>query len=122
MGEEMKRFCLLLAALGTFASPAMAQDIGGDYSVRGTNLDGSTYKGSASIVLTSETTCEIYWTTGGSTSQGICMRNGNAFSAAYMMGDVIGLVIYEIKANGAMEGLWTIAGRNGSGTEILTPQ
>ena len=50
------------------------------------------------------------------------MRNGNAFSAAYMMGDVIGLVIYEIKANGAMEGLWTIAGRNGSGTEILTPQ
>jgi hypothetical protein len=122
MGAVMKVFFGWLAAFAMCASPAMAQNIGGEYSVRGTNLDGSAYKGSASIVLTSETTCEIYWTTGGTTSQGICMRNGNAFSAGYMMGDAIGLVIYEIKDNGAMEGLWTIAGRDGNGTEILTPQ
>lgn len=110
------------AAMALASSGAMAQSIGGDYVVEGTNLDGSNYGGTAKIVLTSETTCEIYWTTGPSTSQGICMRNGNAFSAGYVMGEAIGLVIYEVMEDGSMEGLWTIAGQPGTGTEKLTPQ
>lgn len=109
-------------AMLAVAGPALAQDIGGEYAINGTNLDGSPYGGTASIVLTSETTCEIYWTTGATTSQGICMRNGNAFSAGYVMGEAIGLVIYEVMADGSLEGLWTIAGQNGSGTEVLTPK
>lgn len=118
----MRRFLLAASAVLALALPAAAQDIGGDYTVDGTNLDGSPYKGTAKIVLTSETTCEIYWTTGASTSQGICMRNGPAFSAGYVMGDAIGLVIYQVMDDGSMRGLWTIAGQEGSGTENLTPQ
>ena len=118
----MRRLLLAAGALLALAMPAAAQDIGGEYTVDGTNLDGTPYKGTAKIVLTSETTCEIYWTTGPSTSQGICMRNGPAFSAGYVMGDSIGLVIYRVMDDGSMQGLWTIAGQPGSGTENLYPQ
>lgn len=118
----MKRIALAALALLAGALGAQAQDIGGMYAVTGTNLDGSPYAGTAEVKLTSETTCEIYWTTGGSTSAGICMRNGPAFSAGYSMGDKVGLVIYQVFEDGHMEGLWTIAGANGLGTEILTPQ
>lgn len=118
----MGRILLLAGAAIAFASPTVAQSIDGDYAVEGTNLDGSSYGRTAKIVLTSETTCEIYWTTGPSTSQGICMRNGNAFSAGYVMGDAIGLVIYEVMDSGSMQGIWTIAGQSGKGTENLTPQ
>ena len=118
----MGRILLLAGMAMAFAGPALAQDIGGNYAVEGTNLNGSSYGGTAKIVLTSDTTCGIYWTTGPSTSQGICMRNGNAFSAGYVMGEAIGLVIYQVMDDGSMQGLWTIAGQPGTGTENLTPQ
>ena len=117
----MKTFaaaCLLSLAA---AFPAAAQSIGGTYTVEGTNFDGSPYSGTAEIVLTSETTCVIQWITGGTTSQGICMRNDDAFSAGYVLGDAIGLVVYKVAADGSMHGLWTIAGKEGNGTEVLTP-
>ncbi|MBX3578154.1 MAG: hypothetical protein KF723_13180 [Rhizobiaceae bacterium] len=109
-----------LVSLGMIV-PASAQSIGGTYTVEGTNFDGSPYSGTAEIVLTSETTCVIQWITGGTTSQGICMRNDDAFSAGYVLGDAIGLVVYKVNPDGSMHGLWTIAGKDGNGTEVLTP-
>mgnify|MGYP006285318141 CR=1 FL=1 len=108
---------LVLAAL-----PVWAQDIGGTYTVQGTNLDGSAYSGEATITQTSEYTCEIAWTTGDSTSTGICMRDSNAFTAAYELSGQIGLVIYLVKPDGVLDGTWTVAGINAVGTEILTPK
>jgi hypothetical protein len=108
-----------MAAFGIF--PAAAQSIGGNYSVEGTNFDGSGYEGAAEITLTSETTCVIKWITGDSTSQGICMRNDDAFAAAYVLGDAIGLVVYKVMEDGSLHGLWTLAGKEGNGTEVLTP-
>ena len=102
-------------------APAAAQSIGGNYAVEGTNLDGSPYSGTAEITLTSETTCAIHWVTGGTTSEGICSRNDAAFAAAYVLGDAIGLVVYKVQEDGSLDGLWTIAGKNGNGTEVLTP-
>jgi hypothetical protein len=101
-------------------APASAQSIGGSYVVNGTNLDGSPYAGTAEITLTSSTTCAIHWVVG-STSEGICSRNDDAFAAAYVLGDAIGLVVYKVRADGSLDGLWTIAGKEGSGTEVLTP-
>ena len=76
----MKRL-IFATALGLLAAlPAAAQSIGGKYNVEGTNLDGSPYKGTAEITLTSSTTCVIHWTTGGTESNGICSRNGDAFA------------------------------------------
>jgi hypothetical protein len=113
---------LLAAALVALATPSFAQNIGGSYSVQGTNHDGSPYSGDAVITLTSDTTCEIVWQTGGTTSNGICSRNNDAFAAAYVLGDSMGLVIYKVQQDGSMQGLWTLQGQPGTGTEVLTPK
>jgi hypothetical protein len=120
MGESMKALglSLVLIMAGSWAS---AQDLTGDYLVNGTNLDGSVYRGEARITATSEFTCEIVWNTGGAISSGICMRDGNAFSAGYELGGKVGLVIYMIQKDGTLDGTWTVAGVNAVGTEVLTP-
>lgn len=110
-----------LAWIGSLAGAA-AQNVGGSYAVKGTNFDGTAYSGTATITLTSSTTCRIVWQTGGATSAGICMRNHDAFSAAYLLGSRIGLVIYTIRPDGTMEGVWTLADQSGAGTETLTPR
>ncbi|MFD1745890.1 hypothetical protein ACFSE1_10495 [Rhizobium helianthi] len=108
---------LLVAGL---ALPAQAQTVkAGTYDVAGTNLDGSKYEGTARIKLTSETTCSIEWKTGDTSSSGICMLYDNAFAASYILGQSIGLVIYEVKGDDLLEGIWTISGEDGSGTEML---
>lgn len=109
----------LLACIA--ATPVSAQAIGGRYKVQGTNINGTTYEGEATITLTSETTCEIEWVTGSTTSIGICMRNDDSFAAGYKIGEDVGLIIYKVAADGVMSGLWTIAGNGGNGTEVLTP-
>lgn len=117
----MKTAVLATACLVASVATAAAQELGGNYRVAGKNFDGSTYSGTAEIVVTSKTTCRIVWVTGGTTSQGICMRYGTSFSAAYRLGNAIGLVIYEIKGDGTLQGLWTIADKSGVGAEVLTP-
>lgn len=117
----MKIF-IATAALFLSVNLANAQDIAGSYVVAGTNLDGSPYSGEAEITLTSEYTCEIVWATNGTTSSGICMRYGNAFSAGYELNGKVGLVIYLIEENGTLNGTWTVAGLNAVGTEVLTPK
>ena len=116
MGRLLAAMCLAMAPLG-----AAAADLGGRYTVDGTNFDGSRYGGTAEIAVTSDTTCTIAWQTG-STANGICMRNGDTFAASYVMGSAVGLVIYTIQPDGSLEGLWTVAGQDGVGTEILTPR
>lgn len=117
----MKRAVLsVLLALVT-ASTAAAQTVNaGKYTVEGTNLDGSAYSGTAEITLASETTCVIEWDTGGVKSTGVCMLNGDAFAAAYILEDAIGLIVYKVNGDGTLDGAWTITGKDGSGTEILT--
>ena len=118
----MRKLILASAFFVAGCAAAAAADVGGTYSVKGTNLDGSTYTGTATITITTKNTCRIVWQTGVSQSSGICMRNGPAFSAGYVLGDEVGLVIYEILDNGTLDGLWTIADTDGVGTETLTPQ
>jgi hypothetical protein len=122
-GNIMKKFlaCALLGA--ALVSPAQAQTVrAGNYTVQGTNLDGSAYKGTATIKLTSETTCSITWKTGDTSSNGICMLYEDSFAAGYVLGKAVGLVVYKVSSDGSLEGAWTISGQDGSGTETLTPQ
>lgn len=110
-------FGLLLFA--AWCGAASAQTVGGNYSVKGTNPDGSSYTGTAEITPSGDT-CRMVWHTG-STSRGICMLANKAFAATYKMGDSYGLVIYELQADGVLKGVWTVADEKGAGTEILTP-
>lgn len=118
----MKKIAFAAALLLlTAASAVSAQTVNaGKYRVEGTNLDGSTYSGTAEITLASETTCVIEWNTAGVKSSGVCMLHEDAFSAAYVLEDALGLVVYKVKRGGKLEGSWTITGKDGSGTETLT--
>lgn len=116
----MQRF-VLAVGFAICAGPVVAQGIGGSYSVEGANFNGVPYEGTAEITLTSDVTCEIVWTTGPSVSAGICMRDGNAFTAAYELQGKVGLIIYMVQDDGSLVGSWTIAGTNAVGTEVLTP-
>ncbi len=120
MMKKLLATCVFAMAL-TISAHAENVSIGGNYKVEGTNINGTTYSGEATITLTSETTCEIHWVTGSSTSDGICMRNDDSFAAAYKMADIVGLVIYKVAADGTLNGLWTVAGNGGNGTEVLIP-
>ena len=107
-------------AIGMVTS-AFAVDLEGTYTVKGTNPDGSKYSGTAEITVTSNNTCRIVWDVG-TESSGICMRNGIALAAAYELKDKVGLVIYEIRDDGVLDGIWTVADEDGAGTELLIPK
>ena len=120
---NLKSVCLGAAFAVAMTGAAQAQNFGGRYQVQGANLNGTPYTGVAEITVISSTTCTIRWQTGGGSVQdGICMRNGPAFSAAYAFADgKVGLVIYRVLENGTLDGLWTVAGVNGAGKETLIP-
>jgi hypothetical protein len=120
----LKRLMLAasLAILTSGAAVAASGEVEGTYDVLGKNPDGSEYKGTATIEVTSANTCRITWQTGASSSDGICMRNGSSFAAGCVLGDKVGLVVYDMKDDGSMVGLWTIADQAGVGSEVLTPQ
>ena len=109
----------VIAALA--ATAASAQSIGGRYSVKGTNFDGSPYGGTVTISRSSNTTCRIEWQTAGTSSSGFCMASHGALAAAYKLGNAVGLVLYELRPDGSLDGVWTLADKPGSGTEVLTP-
>src|SRR5579872_6242283 len=102
----MMKALAIVASIIVLASAAKAAegDVGGSYDVLGKNADGSEYKGTAEIEVTSDNTCRITWATGKSKSSGICMRNGKSFAAAYVLGEKVGLIIYEMKDDGSMVG------------------
>lgn len=112
---------VFLFAAGS-ALPGLAADFaGGHYTASGTNLDGSPYSGTADIKIISNTTCEITWVTGSTTSYGQCMGMGDVIAAGYVLGDAVGLVMYHLNPDGSLEGYWTVGGKDGRGTEALTP-
>lgn len=118
----MFRAFVFVGLAGMWAGAVSAQAIGGLYEVQGKNFDGSPYGGEAAIALTSDVTCEIVWTTGNSSSTGICMRSGNVFVAGYELNGKVGLIIYQVMDNGVLDGSWTIAGTNAVGYEVLVPK
>ena len=117
----LKKLALAAVFAAGFSTAASAVDLGGSYEVQGTNPNGTKYSGNAEIVVTSENTCRITWNTGNESS-GICMRNGVAFAAGYVLAEKVGLIIYEIRDDGTLDGLWTIADQEGVGTELLIPK
>jgi len=118
----MRGVVLTLAGVGLWSAAAAAQTVGGTYNVAGTNFDGSSYSGTATITPSSNSTCRIEWKTGSTDSTGFCMLANKAFAAAYKLNDSVGLVVYELQPDGSLKGYWTIADKPGAGTETLTPE
>lgn len=116
----MRKLFFITALLAAVCGPALAAAPVLKFEARGMNPDGSRYSGTVTIRIISNTTCTIVWEVG-NTSTGICMRNEKTFAASYVMGKTVGLIIYDIRDDGTLDGKWTIAGKDGVGTEILIP-
>lgn len=114
----------ILCALAFFAFvvPASAAPLilASSYDASGTNPDGSKYAGKVSVKVISDLTFVIKWTIAGSTYEGFGMRLNDLLAATYTIDGEPGLVIYKVEGNG-LDGLWSIRGHDGSGTEHLTP-
>jgi hypothetical protein len=116
----MKRTVLSAALMAAaFSGTAMAQSVGGNYTVKGTNPNGSTYGGTA-IITPRGDGCRISWDVG-SQWRGFCMLNGDAFAATYRSGDSSGLLIYKVQPDGTLSGVWVL-NDGGTGTETLIPR
>ena len=101
---------------------ASAQQLTGRYNVIGDNGNGTGYRGVAVISGTAGGNCGIRWAIVNTPpTQGFCMRQGNVLSAAYKLGESVGLVVYRINDDGTLDGTWTIAGQEGVGKERLVP-
>jgi len=109
----------LTAAVAVNAEPALT--LAPKYNCAGTNPDGSKYSGTVSISLVSDTTFNVEWNIDGEIYKGFGMHRNDAVAATYTINGQPGLVVYQVK-DGTLNGLWTIRGENGNGTEVLTPQ
>ncbi|MCA0319564.1 MAG: hypothetical protein LCH88_16015 [Proteobacteria bacterium] len=119
----MLRCAAAAAILVAGVATAGAQQITGRYQVIGDNGNGTGYRGVAEISGTAGGNCAIRWAIVNTPpTQGFCMRQGNVLSAAYRLGNSIGLVVYRLNDDGTLDGTWTIAGQEGVGKERLVPQ
>jgi hypothetical protein len=96
------RTVLFAALIAAGSTAAAATDISGHYRMEGVSPTGSAYSGKADIVMSFENTCRINYSDG---SAGICMMNRNNVTAAYLVHGKLGLVIYEIRSDGTLEGI-----------------
>lgn len=118
----ISRLAAAAAILAAATASAGAQQLAGRYQVIGDNANGSGYRGVAEISGTAGGNCAIRWAIPNTPpTQGFCMRQGNVLSAAYRLGNAIGLVVYRIEDDGTLNGTWTIAGQEGVGKERLVP-
>jgi hypothetical protein len=119
----MKRILSTAVLFLLFATGTAFADVAGRYNVTGTNFDGGVYHGTVTVTKASDSTYNVFWYTGSNNSEssGIGMRSGNTFAAGYVLGNGVGLVIYDIKSDDSLSGRWTMDGQNGVGTEVWTP-
>ncbi|MGH9931351.1 MAG: hypothetical protein ACREA9_19265 [Pyrinomonadaceae bacterium] len=93
-------------------------DIAGEYTVAGTNEDGSPYKGALEIIKHGDV-YQFRWNAGRQ-YDGIGVPNGGVVAVAFTggaNGKGCGVVSYQILTDGTLDGVWGYWGVNGSGTE-----
>ena len=119
----IRMFFALFCFLGlTVAAHADTLTLAPKYDVAGTNPDGSKYAGTATIEVISDTSFTIHWDTGSPVLEGSGLRTSDLVAATFMLENDPGLIIYKVDDSGVLNGLWSIRGRDGTGTERLTPQ
>lgn len=135
----MVQILLTLAATGLFnpadkgaptktdktALEAEIGDLSGYYICKGKEVGGKTYSGVASIVKKNDIYIIQWMVTGGSTFTGVAIRQGNTFSASWMLpserGTIRGINVYKVESGPRLVGRWaTLPGPGFLQTETLT--
>jgi hypothetical protein len=119
MGNGMRSFAALVALFYCLATelPATAQgfgEIGGTYSARGTNPNGSTYYGTVIIKSEGDHYQFTWLIAGNQTIKGVGVASGNTLVVEWGQKYP---VIYNVGSDGLLRGKWD----NGRAIETLTP-
>jgi len=96
-------------------------DIAGDYSVVGTNEDGSPYRGALKVIKHGAV-YQFRWNAG-KQYDGVGVPNGNVVAVAFTggsNGQGCGVVSYQLLADGTLDGKWGYWGVDDMGTERAT--
>lgn len=100
---------------------APAPDIAGRYNITGTNPNGESYKGTLEVISHGDV-YQFRWNAG-SQYDGVGIQNGKVVAVAYTTGangEGCGVVDYDIRHDGSLEGKWGYWGTNEAGTENAT--
>lgn len=104
----------------SFATAALA-DVAGTYTGGGTNPGGA---GSYDCDVVITKTGEVYsvqWYFGGALGyDGVGVMKNGLFCVGFANPEGYGVVVYDVKADGSLEGVWTGPGAEELGTETLT--
>src|SRR5882762_9464593 len=100
------------------ATDATPADIAGEYTVTGSNENGSPYKGTLAVIKHGDV-YQFRWNAG-KQYDGIGIPNGNVVAVAFTggaNGKGCGVVTYRVLGDGNLDGKWGYWGVNESGTE-----
>jgi len=107
------------SSTSTTTTPAAAgPNIAGKYSITGSNPNGGNYKGTLEVIAHGDV-YQFRWNAG-TQYDGVGVQNGNIVAVAYTTGSNgqgCGVVDYDIKDDGALDGKWGYWGTNEAGTE-----
>jgi len=102
----------------TNTGSATAPDIAGTYNVTGSNPEGGQYKGTLEVIARGDV-YQFHWNAG-MQYDGIGIQNGNIIAVAFANGadgKGCGVVDYDIRSDGSLNGKWGYWGVNEAGTE-----
>jgi hypothetical protein len=118
----MRLFAIAAAALALLAAtPALAGDPVGDYTIEGTNPGGGgNYTGTVQVRKTGDT-YSVIWVVGGTRYIGTGIGNEDLMAVSYRSGNNTGLALYGEDGEN-WKGIWTYAGGKQVGAELWTRQ
>jgi hypothetical protein len=102
-------------------SPPTPDLFTGQYTVSGTNPDGSTYTGRLTIQKT-DFGYQLTWSIGDLLYTGTGTVVGDLLTATWRGVDGEGQLVYTRDDQGVLSGTWTVAGQEKPGQETLTPE
>ena len=103
------------------AAPAAAPDIAGTYNITGSNPTGAPYKGTLEVIARGDV-YQFRWNAG-TQYDGVGVQNGKVVAVAFANGSDgkgCGVVDYDVKGDGTLDGKWGYWGTNESGTETAS--
>ena len=118
-------FLLAAASVALAGDPETAK-IAGSYTARGEDINGQKYTATVEIEEEGEAYRVTWHYRDGAEFIGIGIRTGKQLSVSWagQLGNkvMVGVMVYEVKKNGSMEGKWTILGAKGRvRAETLAP-
>jgi hypothetical protein len=116
----MKPFTLL-TIIGLILAVGASADVAGNYTGSGTNPDGSKYDTEVVITKVGQTYSVQWYFDGNLGYEGVGIMKNGFLCVGFANPGGYGIVVYEVKDDGTLEGTWTGPGAKTLGSEKLTP-